>query len=818
MDSLTNRMTRRDCDDEYVLQLSPSDGSYHSNGFDGMENIASCSEIFIDLACYKANLNEGKSCTYEERCWYPDAGPEILKKLAPPFTRLAKKKMASGRSIDQVFSRSSSTLDVDFWTFQKPRALERNASTRPRKKVTEKKSFPFESDQEMKTASWNEVLIRGNDATGTASSDSRETPRRLSASLSSTSTVDSADFPQNKIQSKKIVLGRQEHSTAPTTRKTEKAKIEESANQKIGAEVLMKRSKLDSGVARNCFLKNGINSFSGAEVARPNIEEFRRCQLASKASRLDAEPKITRRKSADDFIDIIPALQPFSRASSPQYGVKTLQNRAPSEIFVLEEEANGGRSGISRTTNHDSKASETYKRRNGAAHTASKYTLEISTLRRMENKKLIRGHSDRANGQLSKSLSILDLGTQREARGRRKPEKLSDKTSDLAKSSSVEILRNGVTKTESEIEFSFSHRNKYSEGEAFLGRPVVAESLSSQTLGNMLSQDKNDTGEPSSIGDENFNDASFCRSDRVRRPTGRSGAAVLEPVRKKPCSTKNGHGLEKELQPILKMVKESRSDELGDTTEAASGISISSNKKDDASRFFPFARKTTDMESSRRRVKIIARESTSSKRRPELSSLRKDEGALEQEPSRRRILAKRNSACDGRVNTNDQADDMSTCQSEQRRVDTSDQADDLSVCQSERAQKSMRRGKTFATKRLSGSLADVQRLLSSRDESRRYPVGAKPDAKAPPPCPMDGSDLDPLSRIVLHDMWSDNPTDIRVALVALRSLFRTDGRKETHITTFTAAGGHSILVGVMRKWYADAELQADGCRALESAT
>lgn len=85
------------------------------------------------------------------------------------------------------------------------------------------------------------------------------------------------------------------------------------------------------------------------------------------------------------------------------------------------------------------------------------------------------------------------------------------------------------------------------------------------------------------------------------------------------------------------------------------------------------------------------------------------------------------------------------------------------------------------------------------------------------PRPPDESHLDLISQIVYHRLWKESAIDIKNALIELRNLCRSDEHRDANIAALYDVGGHVAMMGAMRKWYAHADLQAEGCRALHSA-
>jgi hypothetical protein len=165
--------------------------------------------------------------------------------------------------------------------------------------------------------------------------------------------------------------------------------------------------------------------------------------------------------------------------------------------------------------------------------------------------------------------------------------------------------------------------------------------------------------------------------------------------------------------------------------------------------------------------------------------------------------------------------------SSERSLDVSELFGDMSVSESESTQKScrgtgmsgLRRKIATPTNNVREAEEEVQSMLKSLANSRRHQVWKHKEAvcvKPLRPSPFDDSRLDPIPRIVFHDLWKEKAIHIKNAFIELRNLCRSED-KDANIAALFDVGGYVSLVGAMRKWYANADLQAEGCRALHSA-
>jgi hypothetical protein len=89
--------------------------------------------------------------------------------------------------------------------------------------------------------------------------------------------------------------------------------------------------------------------------------------------------------------------------------------------------------------------------------------------------------------------------------------------------------------------------------------------------------------------------------------------------------------------------------------------------------------------------------------------------------------------------------------------------------------------------------------------------------KATPP--PDGSNLHEITRLLTSDLLQDNKRTVKLALSTLADMcickpptVADENRKRLH-----KAGGHLLIVQVLKKWYTNKDIQRQGARALQNA-
>jgi hypothetical protein len=76
-----------------------------------------------------------------------------------------------------------------------------------------------------------------------------------------------------------------------------------------------------------------------------------------------------------------------------------------------------------------------------------------------------------------------------------------------------------------------------------------------------------------------------------------------------------------------------------------------------------------------------------------------------------------------------------------------------------------------------------------------------------------------INKLILVDLWSDDKKLIEEALRQSANLFKsTNVEFKENRTIVHSAGGLWAILGAMRRWYINPDIQVQGCRALGNAT
>jgi len=117
--------------------------------------------------------------------------------------------------------------------------------------------------------------------------------------------------------------------------------------------------------------------------------------------------------------------------------------------------------------------------------------------------------------------------------------------------------------------------------------------------------------------------------------------------------------------------------------------------------------------------------------------------------------------------------------------------------------------------------SDSEGSVSSSDGSVTEEGAPSPDSvslMAPPDC----SDLSTIQAILTIAVWQDEDDKVAESLTRLANLCLENKHRNSssanHRLAVHQTGGASIIAGVMRKWYHDERIQAEGCRALMNAS
>jgi len=104
-------------------------------------------------------------------------------------------------------------------------------------------------------------------------------------------------------------------------------------------------------------------------------------------------------------------------------------------------------------------------------------------------------------------------------------------------------------------------------------------------------------------------------------------------------------------------------------------------------------------------------------------------------------------------------------------------------------------------------------------ESNEQVTMASSVATTTNPAPPDDSKLSPVQKILRVQLWSDDRNVVGAGLEELADLCfePTTDFKENQVAVGKAMGA-PVIVGAMRKWHDDPEIQAEGCRALCKAS
>jgi hypothetical protein len=111
---------------------------------------------------------------------------------------------------------------------------------------------------------------------------------------------------------------------------------------------------------------------------------------------------------------------------------------------------------------------------------------------------------------------------------------------------------------------------------------------------------------------------------------------------------------------------------------------------------------------------------------------------------------------------------------------------------------------------------EVEQMLASMAAARRQ--REQQDALNRSFIAPSDSNLNPIARLLVHDLWKDSDKEIEKALVELRLRCSPGEEKEANIAEMYASGGHSAIVGAMRRWYKHADLQVEACNVLHHAS